>query len=148
MSHDLLRILYVSRKTTHADPVEADREVADILVSARRNNERLGVTGALLFSEGCFAQVLEGPTAAVEDIFERIQCDPRHDEVTVLEVRSVPERAFANWSMAYAGGAQDSWAPIASLPGLVADRAEAAGDVLRLLGGVVRRHDHRLVATA
>ena len=59
--------------------------------------------GQLLFSADGFVQVLEGPTEAVERTFERIECDPRHAHVVILEAGPAAAREFQNWSMAYAG---------------------------------------------
>ncbi|HEY0418543.1 MAG TPA: BLUF domain-containing protein, partial [Acetobacteraceae bacterium] len=87
----------------HRVPVELPR----ILDAARRWNLAQGITGALLFSADGFVQVLEGPMAAVERTFERIQCDPRHADVVVLEAGTLPARDFAGWSMAYAGRRPD-----------------------------------------
>lgn len=98
---DLHQIAYVSR--SRLPEGDFDAEVQSILGAARRNNPPKGVTGALLFSMGYFAQVLEGPVDAVEEIFENIQLDERHDQVRVLYYRPVSARAFAHWSMAYAG---------------------------------------------
>jgi len=56
-----------------------------------------------MFDEGYFAQVLEGPQDAVEETFERIQMDPRHRDVQIVEFAPVPERTFDQWAMAYAG---------------------------------------------
>jgi hypothetical protein len=61
------------------------------------------VTGALMFNAGCFAQVLEGPRPAIEAIFERIQQDERHGEVSLLAFDPAPARAFAQWSMGFVG---------------------------------------------
>jgi hypothetical protein len=47
-----------------------------------------------------FAQVLEGPKTAVEDLFARIKADPRHDSVRLHEADSVPKRLFDKWAMA------------------------------------------------
>lgn len=58
---------------------------------------------ARLFNSGCFAQILEGPQAAIEETFERIQQDDRHSDVALLEFASIPQRAFPNWSMAFVG---------------------------------------------
>jgi hypothetical protein len=100
MEPALRRVIYVSHTVT--DPAEPIGPVlASILAAARRNNMRIGVTGALLYTARRFAQVLEGPPEAVDSIFETIQCDLRHDHVTVLEVSHPPERAFADWSMAF-----------------------------------------------
>ena len=98
---DLHQIAYVSRSRLPED--DFDKEVQSILATARSNNPANGVTGALLFSMGFFAQVLEGPVDAVEDLFEIIQLDERHDQVRVLYYRPVSVRAFSDWSMAYAG---------------------------------------------
>jgi blue light- and temperature-responsive anti-repressor len=97
----LFRLVYASRSLVPEDrvPVELPR----ILDAARRGNAAQGITGALLFSADGFVQALEGPMAAVERTFERIQCDPRHAEVVVLEAGPVPARDFAGWSMACAG---------------------------------------------
>ncbi len=97
------RLLYCSRNLISGSLAEQEAEVQKILNSSRRNNVREGVTGALLFNGEWFAQVLEGPLAKVEKTFERIQCDARHADVTVLESGSSDEPIFADWSMAYAG---------------------------------------------
>jgi hypothetical protein len=82
---------------------ELKASVEQILVASQRNNARVGVTGALMFNSGCFAQVLEGGQSAVEDTFERIQRDMRHRETVVLLVEPTSRRAFSNWSMGYVG---------------------------------------------
>ena len=102
----LHRLVYCSRNAIADAHDDVAREVEQILAASRRNNARDGITGALLYDEGCFAQVLEGPIAAVERVFERIQCDFRHADVVVLERGAVRTRTFGGWSMAY-GGALD-----------------------------------------
>ncbi len=80
----LHRIVYVSR----AAPSPATAELAEvcrIIRAAHRNNPDAGVTGALFAGDGCFAQAIEGPAAAVEALFERLRHDPRHRG---LELRS------------------------------------------------------------
>lgn len=72
-----------------------------ILTSARQNNQLLGVTGLLLFHDGSFFQVLEGAQQAVAYIFMKIQKDPRHTGVIVMQSSDVVARAFPNWSMGY-----------------------------------------------
>jgi hypothetical protein len=103
VTDDLHSLAYVSRSELSGSPEELDAAVRSILESARRNNRVSGVTGALLFSEGWFAQILEGPLEAIELVFETIQCDPRHSQITVLHFHPVPYRSFPAWSMAYVG---------------------------------------------
>ncbi len=103
MPDRLYRIIYMSRNvlTGTCDAIAA--QVDGILVSSRRNNAPAGVGGVLMFNNGCFLQVLEGPFAAVSATFERIQRDEGHDEVIVLEAGYPEERRFADWSMAFVG---------------------------------------------
>ena len=99
----LCRLVYYSRNALPGPEAAQAAEVRRILASSRRNNPRAGVTGALMFNGGCFAQVLEGPREAVERTFERIQRDARHSDVVVLQLAAVGRRGFPAWSMAFVG---------------------------------------------
>lgn len=61
-----------------------DAELERILASSRRNNERSGITGLLVFDGKRFLQALEGDRAAVENAFLRIKTDPRHRAAVLL----------------------------------------------------------------
>jgi Sensors of blue-light using FAD len=76
-------------------------ELVELIEQIRVKNERLGVTGLLLYSGGNVIQTLEGTSYAVDAVFDAIQADPRHGEIHVVERRSVEERAFATWSMGF-----------------------------------------------
>lgn len=103
MTNPLFSLAYFSRNAVEGSGPEVQTQIAQILASARRNNARNGVTGALLFSDGCFAQVLEGQQCNVEAVFESIQCDHRHCDVTILHLHEVERRSFGEWSMAFGG---------------------------------------------
>ena len=103
MSNELHRLIYYSKNQMPGDQDEMIEGMHQILSTSRINNARAGVTGALLFNGGCFAQVLEGTAQAISETFERIQCDPRHGDVLVLEFAPADNRSFANWSMAFIG---------------------------------------------
>jgi hypothetical protein len=134
----LFRVLYCSRSRI-AKP-EAAADIANILAVSRVNNAREELTGGLLFSDGCFAQVLEGPLAAVERAFERIQCDQRHSDVTVLQAGQIAERDFPNWSMAFAGTADAGVALEGlSLAQAFSGQSSAGNELLSLLRSVVVR---------
>lgn len=96
---DVYRLIYTSRSLAKGGSALA-QEVSDIQASSDRNNGSLGVTGALLVNDRVFAQVLEGHRSAVEAIFERIQCDTRHESVSILQCEAVAARTFAGWNMA------------------------------------------------
>jgi len=103
MSDPIYRLVYYSRNAILGDADKLSTEISSILAKSQANNERVGVTGALMFNSGCFAQVLEGSRLAVEEVFERIQQDDRHGEVSLLAFEPSPSRAFENWSMGFVG---------------------------------------------
>jgi hypothetical protein len=75
-------------------------DVGDILLTSRMNNEKRGVTGALMYRNGFFLQVLEGRDDVVDDLVGRIRKDPRHTAFTVLYSGDAADRVFRGWSMA------------------------------------------------
>lgn len=93
----VFQTFYVSRATSAFDTAS----VQSILHASRRRNARLDVTGCLLFSGRCFAQVLEGAPATVAALAARIASDPRHHDVRFLAEKTRPEREYADWSMGY-----------------------------------------------
>ncbi len=128
---DIHRLVYTSRNLLQGTEEDRVATVAQILATSQRNNGKVGVTGALLFNAGSFAQVLEGPRAAVEATFERIQRDPRHSDVSVLQCEPVEARGFPNWSMAFIGHSlrgRALWSEVAGRTGFDLKRIE--GDQL------------------
>lgn len=101
----LIRVVYFSRNRIAGCDAEVARQIEDILAVSRANNARCGVTGALIYNDGVFGQVLEGPVEAVEETFERIQLDDRHGGVTLLDIAPIAARRFAVWSMGFVGRA-------------------------------------------
>ena len=73
-----------------------------ILAASQRNNEKAGVTGALIFDTVWFIQILEGEREAVSAVLRRIMGDERHDELTVMDCRPAEARLFGNWWMGLA----------------------------------------------
>jgi hypothetical protein len=70
-----------------------------ILLQARRNNARDGLTGALIVRRDLYLQMLEGPEAAVVATFARIKRDDRHLAVNSLACETVGSRLFPDWTM-------------------------------------------------
>jgi hypothetical protein len=114
---DLYRLVYYSHSRLPASTEAMADSVDSILDAACRNNPRLGVTGALMFNRGCFAQVLEGTRESVARTFERIQQDPRHGDVSLLEFAPAKARAFENWSMAFVGASVQDAAKFGAIAG-------------------------------
>ena len=94
-------LLYVSR--SRPDLIRSPGEVDRLVDFARAQNPRYGITGAIIFTEVHFAQVIEGARAAIDDLMRNIAADERHRDVAIVEIVTVPERRFAQWAMAYSG---------------------------------------------
>ena len=61
--------------------------------------------GALICTEQHFAQLLEGPEAAIDELMLSIGSDPRHDRVTIIERKPIDGYRFVDWDLAYWGSA-------------------------------------------
>ncbi|MGB1109937.1 MAG: BLUF domain-containing protein [Gammaproteobacteria bacterium] len=95
---DLIHIVYSSVETVEF----TDADLADLLDVARKNNRRMDLSGMLLYDQGNFFQVLEGRPDRVEQLFEHIGRDPRHERVVTIIREPIEERSFFGWSMGHA----------------------------------------------
>ncbi|WP_300395688.1 BLUF domain-containing protein [Henriciella sp.] len=86
----MYRLAYVST----ADDDLSAYDLQDILEAAIRNNGKVGVSGTVLFNGLNFLQILEGPEAAVENIYARICMDERHAHVVTIFRESGVRRCF------------------------------------------------------
>lgn len=105
------QIIYSSVSST---PMQLD-ELEDILEQAQGNNARNGVTGALVYVDGFFLQILEGEKQTAQDLMQRIAKDLRHETVTVLREGEIPVGAFSDWKMAYVSATPEQVADWAGL---------------------------------
>lgn len=129
MNNSLYRLVYISRNQITGDDTTIRQEIGQILKTAQARNPEENITGALMFNAGWFVQVLEGKHDDIQNTFERILCDFRHSQVSVLSFEPATERAFPNWSMAYVGEnsvAGEKFHEIAKLSGF--DPTKLEGD--------------------
>jgi hypothetical protein len=97
-SHPELKI--EKRLIYRSMPFGFDRSMlAGILSAARRNNPRLGITGALVCRQDLYLQLIEGPGEAIDALYARICEDDRHANVELLLTEDMGERMFPNWAM-------------------------------------------------
>lgn len=94
--HSITSLIYVST----ARPGLDQDEFLSILGVAERNNQRLGITGLILYNGFNFIQCLEGDRASVNDRLYHIGLDDRHNGLTILTHHDTANRQFAKWSMA------------------------------------------------
>lgn len=90
-------LAYVSRQSF----ILSNEEISNLLVTCRTNNSKAAITGMLIYFDGTFVQFLEGPENNIDQLFQKIKKDKRHQDVVLLIDGNQPEREFSNWSMAY-----------------------------------------------
>tara|TARA_R110000824_G_scaffold111734_3_gene260425 strand:+ start:1065 stop:1439 length:375 start_codon:yes stop_codon:yes gene_type:complete len=71
-----------------------------ILTVSQRHNQRLGITGLLVFNGINFMQCLEGDKAATNDRLHHIGLDDRHSGLTVVSQLQTANQQFSDWPMA------------------------------------------------
>ncbi|MDF1732502.1 MAG: BLUF domain-containing protein [Minwuia sp.] len=91
------RLIYFSSATRKMSAPELD----SLLTQSRHNNLRDDLTGLLLYGDGSFMQLLEGPEDAVDHTYRRIQDDPRHRNLMKVDDIQCDARLFGRWSMGY-----------------------------------------------
>lgn len=94
----VFRLIY--RSHSLIDEEQSRTTLGEIFTTARRNNKRAGVTGALVTTDASFVQALEGDEAVVRELYATICRDPRHDGLSILTEEVVEERVFGRWAMA------------------------------------------------
>ncbi|NKB57706.1 MAG: hypothetical protein GKS00_15370 [Alphaproteobacteria bacterium] len=91
------QIVYLSSEAM----VMGDAELHNLRDEALANNSHHGVTGLLLYVNRVFMQIIEGPNAAIGQLYDNIRHDPRNQDVIEMFDRDVGDRAFPNWSMGF-----------------------------------------------
>jgi hypothetical protein len=65
------------------------------------NNAKIGVTGMLLYKDGNFMQLIEGPGEPVRALHAKISIDPRHRGLMTLLQGHQEKREFQDWAMGF-----------------------------------------------
>ena len=95
-------------------------DLEELLEQARGSNAANGITGALVYVDGVFLQILEGSREAIQDLMARISNDVRHETVTILKQAEIPRAIFVDWKMAYVSATAEQIAKWAGLSGTTA----------------------------
>lgn len=93
----LTRLIYSSHGLQSLERGDIDQ----ILDAARRHNLEDGVTGMLCHGNNRFLQYLEGEEVHVARIYGRIEQDPRHGDLKIIDQRALERRFFGDWSMGF-----------------------------------------------
>jgi hypothetical protein len=93
----MFKLIYVSSALKRL----SSDELMEILDEARRHNGTVGITGVLLYCDGSFMQLLEGPESDVRSLYARIVADRRHTDMRIISTHCASERWMNEWSMAF-----------------------------------------------
>jgi hypothetical protein len=78
-----------------------ESELLELLERSREANAKLGLSGMLLYKNGDFLQVLEGPEEVVRTMIRKIRLDPRHKSMLKLLEGDYDGRQFPYWHMGF-----------------------------------------------
>ncbi len=91
---ELKHLIYFSKPT-----IFNYNTIKDILTISRLNNQRIGLTGSLIYRSDLYFQFLEGPSDALNSTYEKIEADSRHLEIQKIFENITNRRLFASWAM-------------------------------------------------
>lgn len=91
----MLRLFFISAATHF----QTARELNEIMRASRMRNRAEGVSSLMIYNDGSFAQLMEGPRQAVLNVFERIKADTRHNGVAVIFQEETEKRITEGWDM-------------------------------------------------
>ena len=78
-----------------------DEAIDELLERSKRNNATRKITGAMIYANGYFMQLIEGPQIAVDELYSAIEADPRHEVLSLLHNQEIKDRHFSDWAMEY-----------------------------------------------
>lgn len=91
--------MYFLIYSSKADPNLDEHGIQKILETSERNNKERNITGLLIHYQDSFIQMLEGEKEDVQQLYETIQDDERHDSVMTLFEGYTEKRHFPAWKM-------------------------------------------------
>ena len=91
------QLVYISKATV---PFTTD-SLKELTEVANANNEKLNVTGCMVYASGYFLQLLEGSAESVDFLYRKIEKDDRHKGTKLLLESKIDEdrRLFDKWFM-------------------------------------------------
>lgn len=127
MTKTLQRLVYRSTATGSTTSL---LNLVAILGESQRNNDRDELTGALASHNGRYIQVIEGSASMLDGLLRRLERDPRHKDIKLLERDNITTREFGPWAMANAVVTAEA-APV--LEGLMASDFPSAALIVEAL---------------
>jgi hypothetical protein len=95
--HYMHQLIYLSQATRPLSP----KALTCLLEQAWQANARQHLTGALVYSNKRFIQLLEGEQVDLKVAYARISQDPRHQHLCKVADHPIAARRFAEWPLAF-----------------------------------------------
>lgn len=93
----LKSLVYVSSASVRMSKTE----LLNILKASKENNRKLDITGMLIYHDGTFIQALEGEADKVDQLYQKIENDTRHRDLTIVSEETILVREFGDWEMGF-----------------------------------------------
>jgi len=97
MINPIYQLLYVSSAAVEL----TEEALLELLYESQSKNAARNISGLLLHSDGSIIQILEGEKIDVENLYLKIEQDPRHKGVIVLSRKHVEKRDFPEYKMGF-----------------------------------------------
>lgn len=77
-------LLYTSKITAAESKASVPKSLSRILNQSRKHNSLHVISGLLTFRKGHYFQILEGPDLSIDQLYESIERDERHENVLLI----------------------------------------------------------------
>lgn len=98
---DIVQLIYCSHAIQYKDNVLFENDIKDTLIYGQIYNFMHEITGAIMTDGEMFAQVIEGPRIAVENLYSKILKDKRHSNIIKIQHTTTHVRLFNYWPIAF-----------------------------------------------
>lgn len=76
-------------------------DLREILVKSRQYNEEQNICGVLYYAHGYYFQCIQGEYESIMNLYHKIIKDNRHNEIKLVQHKSIEKKCFSHWSMKY-----------------------------------------------
>ena len=90
-------LIYVSKAKKNVD----HEEILKILTHSWKYNHNSYISGMLLYDNGYFIQIIQGPIATIDRLYTRISKDPRHSNIKLVGEEFLPVRDCNGWGIGF-----------------------------------------------
>ncbi|PKV49718.1 FAD-dependent sensor of blue light [Aquimarina sp. MAR_2010_214] len=92
---------YIISYVSTVNPNISNSDMKALMNYVRLNNNAIGLTGILIYSEGNFFQILEGEEQTVKMMFEKIRKDHRHHNIIKMLDKEIVTSPFSEYHSSF-----------------------------------------------